>query len=283
MRYWAQVFPKNTFLPSSIIIMRTHLYLSLSPEALIASHLTPEEFGAYLAIGSRHHSSGQALFFELDPAWRTDAIPAMAAFEARMPHADGSPRKSRYIAIYRVLEHVPLGAIGGLHLATPDGRVLSLAPAAAGQPPFNDNSLHHLYQEYCPIRPRVVSMLSPAGFCAHITDPAQPVSVPRIAFAELTLGALAGNLDASADELGNLPYAGIVHLRDCLREVSERPDKPTKVLVRNISDNVLYRTIKGGFYVGDPGGLKYYPMPSRVELDAKHHAWWQSALNSFGG
>ncbi|MDR1281001.1 MAG: hypothetical protein LBK99_09290, partial [Opitutaceae bacterium] len=69
----------------------------------------------------------------------------------------------------------------------------------------------------------------------------------------------------------------------CLREVSERPDKPTKVLVRNISDNVLYRTIKGGFYVGDQGGLNYYPMPSRVELDAQHHAWWQSALNSFGG
>jgi len=32
--------------------MTIHLYLSLSPEALIASMLSPEDFGSYYALGS---------------------------------------------------------------------------------------------------------------------------------------------------------------------------------------------------------------------------------------
>ncbi|OAM87751.1 hypothetical protein AW736_21035 [Termitidicoccus mucosus] len=245
---------------------------------MIASHLTPEEFGAYLATGSRRHSSGQAIFFELDPAWRTDAIPTMAAIEARMPHADGSPRKSRYISIYRVLEHVPLDVIGDLHLTTPDGHVLSIA--SSGEAPSADNSSYHLYQEYCPVHPRAVSILKPIDFSAHITDTEQPVNVPKIVFAELTLGSLANNLDAA--DIGNLPYPNIDHLRDCLREVQARPDKPTKILIRNVTDNVLYRTIKDGYYLGEKGVLKYYPMPALAALESIHHAWWKSALNSFG-
>ena len=33
-----------------------HLYLSLIPEALIASMLTPEEFGVYYAVGTANKS-----------------------------------------------------------------------------------------------------------------------------------------------------------------------------------------------------------------------------------
>ena len=50
--------------------MTVHLYLSLVPEALIASMLTPEEFGAYYAVGTKKKSSGQAVFFEVDPEFR---------------------------------------------------------------------------------------------------------------------------------------------------------------------------------------------------------------------
>jgi hypothetical protein len=51
--------------------MTVHLYLSLIPEALIASMLTPEEFGAYYAVGSEKRSRGQAIFFEIDPKFRS--------------------------------------------------------------------------------------------------------------------------------------------------------------------------------------------------------------------
>ena len=42
--------------------MTIHFYLSLIPEALIASMLSPEEFGNYYAVGSKKKSRGQAMF-----------------------------------------------------------------------------------------------------------------------------------------------------------------------------------------------------------------------------
>jgi hypothetical protein len=260
--------------------MKTHLYFTLAPESLVASHLTPAEFGNYLAVGPNRNSSGQAQFFEIDPEWRTDALPMADLATRCVPHPDGAPRKSTYLAIYRVLEHIPLGAIGDLHLATAGGQILSLAASPALPPETEDR--FHLYQEYCPSQPRVVSVLGPVRFCAHLTDPAQPVNVPKLVFAELKLGNLAKNPDATG--LGNLPYASIDHLRDCLREFTFKPAKPTKVFMRNVnSDTVLYRTIRGGFYVGARNEIKYHPIPSELEIETQHLDWWRSAQNTFGG
>jgi hypothetical protein len=259
------------------IIMKIHLYLSLNPEALIASHLAPEEFGAYLAVGTQKYSRGQAMFFEVDPDIHS-AYPPFQGIAARcQPHLDGSPRRSTYLAIYRVLEHVPVAALGQLHLVTHDGRVLALNSAPVTS---TVDRCFHLYQEFCPVTPRVVSTLDPAEFCARLTDATQPVNVPRIAFAELTLGRLATDIDSS--DVGNLPYSGLQHLRECLRELNRKPGKPTKVTVRNVRDDVLYRTIQGGFYVGQGHEVKFYPMPAPTELDSAHHEWWHSAQASFG-
>jgi len=257
--------------------MKIYVYLSLNPEALIASHLPPEEFGAYLAVGTQKYSRGQAMFFEVDPDLLSDFPPFQGIAARCQPHLDGSPRRSTYLAIYRVLEHVPVAALGRLHLSTHDGRVMGLSAAPLTP---TENRCFHLYQEFCPVTPRVVSTLDPAEFCARLTDQTQPVSVPRIVFAELTLGELA--LDIESSDVGNLPYSGLQHLRECLRELNRKPGKPTKVTVRNTRDDVLYRTIRGGFYAGQGRDLKYYPMPSPAELDSAHHDWWHSAQASYG-
>jgi len=257
--------------------MKIYLYLSLCPEALIASHLPPEEFGVYIAVGTQKHSHGQATFLEVDPDLKS-AYPPFQNIEARcLPHRDGSPRRSTYLAIYRVLEQIPVSALGRLHLVTHDGRVLGLDTAPLA--PTADRCFH-LYQEFCPVTPRVVSTLDPAEFCARLTDPGQPVTVPKIVFAELSLGALAHDIDSPA--VGNLPYANLPHLRDCLRELNQKPGKPTKVTIRYVRDDVLYRTIQGGFYAGQGREVKYYPMPSFTELESTHHDWWRSAQAGFG-
>ena len=54
--------------------MTVHLYLSLIPEALIASMLTPEEFGVYYSVGTSKKRRGQAMFVELDPDFRHDVF-----------------------------------------------------------------------------------------------------------------------------------------------------------------------------------------------------------------
>jgi hypothetical protein len=255
--------------------MSTHLYLSLTPEALIASHLAPEEFGTYLAVGTKNNSNGPAVFFELDQAMKSDALPLQDIATRCVTHRDGSPRKSTYLAIYRVLENVPMSAFGKLYLATGDGRVLGLEQ---GPVKANPDRCFHLYQEFSPVGPRVVSALDPVAFCAQLTDPAQPVSVPKIAFAELSLGALA--LDIDSKEVGNLPYAELAHLRDCLRELQSKPGKPTKVAVRNLRDGLHFRTIQGGFYVGEKRDIRFYPLPALSVLESLHHDWWHSAQNS---
>ena len=151
--------------------MKIHLYLSLNPEALVASHLPPEEFGAYLAVGTQKYSRGQAMFFEVDPA----GVGAFAPFqnvEARcVPHLDGSPRRSTYLAIYRVLEHVPIAALGQLHLATHDGRVLSLGAAPI---PQTVDRCFHLYQEFCPVTPARRQLAGSGGIlrAPHRSGPA---------------------------------------------------------------------------------------------------------------
>ena len=101
--------------------MTVHLYLSLLPEALIVSMLPPEEFGQYYATGHQYKSKGQAMFFELDPAFRSDAFYIDEAVARCVPHADGTPKNSVYVSVYRVLEHVPVKVIGKLYLSTAYG------------------------------------------------------------------------------------------------------------------------------------------------------------------
>ena len=52
--------------------------------------------------------------------------------------------------------------------------------------------------------------------------------------------------------------------------------------MRNVKDDVLYRTIRGGFYAGRGKEIKFYPMPSEAALESTHHDWWHSAQASFG-
>ncbi len=241
--------------------------------------LPPEEFGNYLAVGSEKRSRGQAIFFEVDPALKSSYFPLANVASRCVPHEDGKPRKSTYISIYRVLEHLPVSALGKMYLTTDDGRVLGISREAY-KPETSEGRLH-MYQEFCPVTPRVVSKLAPHEFSKTITDQTQPVSVPRIVFAELKLEGMATNPDSS--DIRTLPYPNLDHLRDCLRELTNRYAKPTKTVVRQMAQDVLYRTVRGGFYVGDQQDFAYYPMPSKEQLETVYYSWWRSALSSFGG
>ncbi len=108
--------------------MAVYLYLSTIPEALIASMLTPMDFGMYYSVGMEKKSRGQAQYFSVDRGFSSDYFP-MSEIDSRcVPHPNGEPKHSVYLSVYRVLEHVPLSAIGKLYLATRDGRVLEIAP-----------------------------------------------------------------------------------------------------------------------------------------------------------
>ena len=253
--------------------MNIFLYLSLIPEALVASHLPPGEYGSYLALGSKKRSHGQGIFFKLKDDYASERLDAYPGIEELR---NGRLRRSAYLGIHRVLEQTPLDALESLHLITDDGHVLTLQPKEYEPAP---GPRYHLYQEFCPITPRVVSELEPRGFAAEITDTSRPVSLPALVFAELQLDRLGD--DPEANGVDNLPYGGLEHLRDCLRELRAKPGKTSKLVVRHLEQDVLFRTIHRGFYAASTdGGLKWFPMPSREELETTHYTWWRSALRS---
>ncbi|MCX6551106.1 MAG: hypothetical protein NTY02_08885, partial [Acidobacteria bacterium] len=138
-------------------------------ESLVASHLEPEAFGTYMAVGTKKLASGHVVFFEIDPGFPryTDQFKVDDIEQRCVPHADGSPKRSKYISVYRVLEFLPLPVFGPLYLTTPDGRVLRLdeAPYNEADPASNVN----LYQELCPLIPMVVSSLPPLAFVRSLT------------------------------------------------------------------------------------------------------------------
>jgi hypothetical protein len=252
--------------------MTIHLYFSLLPEALIASMLTPEQFGQYYATGHRYKSKGQAIFFEIDPAFRHPAFNIDEALKQCVAHPDGSPKNSVYISMYRVLEQIPVSALRKLYVSTAHGHTLGLS--RSGTMPAGDRGLH-MYHDLAPINSLVVSAQGPQAYYSGITSqPAKFIRFPGLCFVELSLGELA--TDPLNGPVGDLPYSFIHHLREALLQVSPE-GKQNKLVHRVHSPEFPYRMVKGGFYVGNGPELAFYPMPSHEVLREEHSAWWRSA------
>jgi len=249
-----------------------HLYLSLVPEALIASMLTPEEFGNYYAVGTKKKSSGQAIFFEVDPDFRSKYFRINEGVSRCVSHEDGTPKASIYISVYRVLEHVDLSALRELFLVTQDGRTLGLE--SSGTIPHLDDGLH-LYKEIAPVSPLIASRLNPMEFYDLIVkNPTSLVTLPAIVFSELRLDELAE--DPEMGQVGDLPYRNMDHLREVLMDLKTKP-VATKMVDRISPAIFAYRTVKNGFYVGNESDLIFYPMLSSDELRENNYRWWRSA------
>ncbi len=255
--------------------MTTYLYLCLTPESLIASMLPPAEFGSYLAVGTKKRTHGAAIFFTVEGLEETpeaSEFPLEDINKRCVSHPDGSPKHSVYLSIYRVLERFPMSAIKNLCLTTQDGRVMEIEKSA--EIPELTQS-YHLYQELCPVHPRIVSTLDPVRFAAYITDRKRNIHVPKICFVDLGLGELAE--DPEKGEVRDLPYHAVEHLRDCLIQLSDGPEKHTKTVDRIHPQSFPYRTVESGIYLGSPSEVFFYPFPSEEELQSTYYEWWQSA------
>ncbi len=254
--------------------MQIHYYMTCSKfEALVASHLDPEQFGTYMAVGSKKLSSGHVIFFEIDPGFpRYTEHFKVDDIETRCkPHPDGSPKRSKYISVYRVMEFLPLQVYCALYLTTADGRVLRLEEAPYDE--SRDRSSPNLYLELCPLVPMVVSFLPPGPFVRSMTDHRNAVHAPRLFFADLLL-----DRDENGNLSGSLPYAHPLHIQDCIAQLEHAEDgKPTKTVFRAPGMHGLFRAIRRGFFLGDQTGLKFYKFPSREELEVQHRRWWMSA------
>ena len=251
--------------------MKKYYYLILTPESLIVSHLAPFEFGNYLSVDTKKRTSGQIIFFKLDPI-KLKKVPESYIEQKLQPYPNGEPKRSVYFSIYRAMEKTPLSALKNLYLVTDDGKVLELFSSEYEE---IESDEIHLYQQINPITTRVASKLLPNEFIEFLTDVRKPVSAPKIFFAELLLNELAINPKAP---LHNLPYSNPDNLRDCLIKLNETKGKLTKTVLRFMQGDLNYRTIKDRFFIGDQQTYLYFPFPTIEELESKYYSWWRSAL-----
>lgn len=252
--------------------MTVHLYFSLIPEALVASMLTPEEFGQYYAAGRRYKTKGQAAFLEVDPTFRHEYFRIEEGLARCVPHSDGSPKNSVYISTYRVLEHIPLSALGALHLVTAYGQTLAVERASSVEPRVSES--RHLYQDLAPVNSLAVSSLEPKGYYQKlVTAPSKLIQFPGLAFVDLGLGELAENPETGA--LHDLPYPYTHHLRESLLELDGA--KKTKLVARVQTPEFLYRMVRTGLFIGNGPDLALYALPSHDTLRKDHWHWWRSA------
>ncbi len=254
-----------------------HLYLILYPnEALVASQLSPAEFGRHYCIGSTRHFSGKVIFAEVDVNYRNDYFRLddyLAATESGVP---GRPKKTKFVKSYRVLENLDFAALKQLYLVTPDGAVLGLERAAepptAGQGPFR------VYQEICPLQLVVASRLAPHEFGAYITAGTWSKGAPKMFFTQwdLNLEEIVTRGGVYASGLGPIPNVSPDALPNALKELREDANKKTKTVSLNPSVDVMsYKMIKHGFWFAAGEETVFFRMPSMEELHDKHHVWWR--------
>ena len=252
--------------------MSIHLYFSLIPEALIASMLSPEQFGQYYATGEKFKSRGQAVFFEIDPTYRHDYFDIDGGFARCVTKPNGAPKNSIYISMYRVTEHLTVSALGKLYLTTAMGATLGLSRATE-LPKFEPEL--HMYQDLAPINSLVVSLLDPAAYYTDVTiQPSKSFRFPGMCFVELELGPLARDPEDGQED--DLPYSFMQHLREALMELTPR-SKQNKLVHRVHSLEFPFRMVKNGFFAGIGSELVYYPMLPHAVLKKDHSNWWRSA------
>jgi hypothetical protein len=253
--------------------MSKYIYLTCTPEALVASMLPPEGFGMYLSTGTKKRNKGQTIFFEVDLGKIENIIDIDSLNKRCVAKEDGSPKSSVYLSVYRTLEMIPTSALKSLYLTTDHGLVLELKKAAYDKAKEPVNALH-LYQELCPVTPLVASELAPSAFLKRLTDGSTPIVLPKLFFVELKLGELATNpLSGTAE---HLPYSNIGHLRDCLEILKGEYEKHMKTVQRIFSGTLLYRTIETGFYVGSKDDMAYYPYPTMKELEDINYEFFRA-------
>jgi hypothetical protein len=255
-----------------------HLYLILFPnEALVASQLTPEEFGQHYSIGSPRHFGGKVIFAEVDINYRQEYFRIDDYLRITESGIPGRPKRSKFVQSYRVLENIDFAALGKLYLVSTDGGVLGLDRTKEPED-YGDRNRIRLYQEICPLRLLVASSLNPRQFGHYITAETWSKGAPKIFFTQYDIDAektVADN-EVHAYNMGPLPNVNPTNLPTAVKELQEDPRKKTKTVNLNPNlDYMSYKAIKHGFWFSSALDMIFYRMPNMDELHEKHYSWWR--------
>ncbi|RKX94074.1 MAG: hypothetical protein DRP59_01150 [Spirochaetes bacterium] len=253
------------------------LYMILYPnEALVASQLSPEMFARHYTAGSSRHYSGKVIFAELDSTFRNDYFKIDEIMKVVVPHEDGTPKATKFISSYRVLEHVDFSALRMLYITSQEGYCLGLAPGAC-----DDDMKDHvaLYAEISPMRMLVLSEMNKKDFGNYITDPQNNKSAPKQFFTQLDIDVVdfVNKFEQNPFEPSPIPELHPSTIRDGFYELKKYPAKHNKGLSLSSSlDNFSYKLIRNGFAFAGGGECLHYQFPDYKTIEKDHYKFWRT-------
>jgi len=255
-----------------------HLYLILYPNpCLVASQCGPEEFSRHYQIGSTRFYAGKLIFAEIDINYRHPYFNLDAMLEQVVAHKDGSPKATKFIKSYRVLEHVALSAIQRLYLTNPGGEMLGLDPAEG--PAATPHEHVRVIAEICPLSMLVLTQMQSHAFGHYITDAENPKGAPALFYTQLEFDEDEFLKHFEANPFMPVPFR-FIHpskLRDAIVEIQSKPDKATKgVALRAPLAQISYKQIRHGFWFARPDEHRFFAMPPLQEIERTNFKFWRS-------
>ncbi len=255
-----------------------HLYVIMWPNyALVGSNLPPEEFGKHYTLGSSRYFHGQVVFAEIDPDYRNDFLRIDTFLPEVVPNAAGRPKRTKFIATYRVLEHVDLSAFRDLCITSTMGKVLRLK----SKPYEKEHESGYLrtFQELAPMRGIALSWMTPQEFGRYITDPEKPKSAPKVLFTQIDFNIDEFLLQLDSDPFHKSPIPN-VHphkLREQILEVRANPNKRIKGISLDAAfGQMAFTQLRTGFWIAAHEELLFYPIPTLEQLKDEHWEWYKS-------
>ena len=255
-----------------------HLYAIMWPNhALVASNLDPSEFGKHYTIGSSRYFHSQVVFAEIDSGFRHDYFEIERYMEEVVPKPDGSPKRTKFISTYRVLEHLELSAFRNLYITSVEGKVLTLHQAAYERQ--HGPGFVRTFQEICPLNAIVLSYMTPPEFGVFITDPRQAKSAPKVLFTQIDLNIdeFLSTLEANPFHSSPIPNVHPQKLRDQILELKGNPSKKLKgISLDSAFGRMPFLSLRSGFWIADGKDLLYWPIPDHQTLERDHYDWLRS-------
>jgi len=254
-----------------------HLYMICYPNSsLVLSQLSPQDFGARYNYGSASYYVGKLIYAELDINYRNDYFRIDEALSNFHAHSDGSPKATKYISSYRILEHVDIDAVQTLYLANADGTSYPLQPGKY-EPPAQQQDLH-VFAEINPVRMLTLSKFTLREFGKWFTDPDNIIAVPRLLFAQVTLDIDQFLADFEQNPFNPPPLEGVhpSKLRNAIVDLRRREKKLFKGLTLDTSfTKESYRKIQHGFMLMDAHKEKFFPMPTLHDIELNNLKFWK--------
>ncbi len=257
-----------------------HLYAILYPnEALVASQYNYEQFARHYVSGSTRYYDGKVIFAELDTEFRNDFFDVQYGLDGLVPHDDGRPKATKFISVYRVVEHLDFNLIKHVYLTTPEAAVLQLDFAEAHDIQVREQGLLRIYAEIAPLRMLVLTKLNFTDFGIDVTSPGGLRAVPAQFYTQLQFDAQQFLKDFSANPLMPPPIAGLhpSKLRDAILEIEANPNKPSKSLALDANLNrISYRYIRHGFMFARQQQTHFFQMPTSAEIEEENLKFWRA-------